>query len=104
MAHSLSAKKRVRQNAKRNTINRARKSAVKTQTKHFLDAIELIANNIIGVDELITTTIPLNELLTTGFKLMKNKNNFSYLKMFATTMTTMLMMVMYSPTYKAAES
>ena len=39
MAHSLSAKKRVRQNAKRNTINRARKSIVKTQTKHFLDAI-----------------------------------------------------------------
>ena len=39
MAHSLSAKKRVRQNATRNTINRARKSMVKTQTKHFLDAI-----------------------------------------------------------------
>ena len=39
MAHSLSAKKRVRQNVKRNTINRARKSMVKTQTKHFLDAI-----------------------------------------------------------------
>ena len=40
MAHSLSAKKRVRQNAKRNVINRARKSAVKTQMKHFLTAIE----------------------------------------------------------------
>ena len=39
MAHSLSAKKRVRQNAKRNIINRSRKSMVKTQTKHFLDAI-----------------------------------------------------------------
>ena len=35
MAHSLSAKKRVRQNAKRRTINRARKSQVKTQIKHF---------------------------------------------------------------------
>ena len=35
MAHSLSAKKRVRQNAKRNTINRARKSQVKTQIKRF---------------------------------------------------------------------
>ena len=35
MAHSLSAKKRVRQNAKRKTINRARKSQVKTQIKHF---------------------------------------------------------------------
>lgn len=35
MAHSLSAKKRVRQNAKRKTINRARKSQVKTQIKRF---------------------------------------------------------------------
>ena len=40
MAHSLPAKKRVRQNAKSNTINRARKSQVKTQTKHFEDALE----------------------------------------------------------------
>ncbi len=37
MAHSLSAKKRVRQNEKRRTINRARKSQVKTQVKR-LDA------------------------------------------------------------------
>ena len=35
MAHSLSAKKRVRQNETRRTINRARKSQVKTQTKKF---------------------------------------------------------------------
>ena len=35
MAHSLSAKKRVKQNAKRRTINRVRKSQVKTQIKHF---------------------------------------------------------------------
>ncbi len=35
MAHSLSAKKRVKQNVKRRTINRARKSQVKTQIKHF---------------------------------------------------------------------
>ena len=35
MAHSLSAKKRVRQNAKRRTINRARKSQIKTQIKRF---------------------------------------------------------------------
>ncbi len=40
MAHSLSAKKRVRQNAKRRTINRARKSQVKTQIKHFEAALE----------------------------------------------------------------
>jgi small subunit ribosomal protein S20 len=40
VAHSLSAKKRVRQNAKSRRINRARKSQVKTQIKHFEDALE----------------------------------------------------------------
>jgi small subunit ribosomal protein S20 len=35
VAHSLSAKKRIRQNLKRRTINRARKSRVKTQIKRF---------------------------------------------------------------------
>ena len=36
MANSLSAKKRIRQNAKRRLRNRARTSAVKTQIKTFL--------------------------------------------------------------------
>lgn len=35
MAHSLSAKKRIRQNTKRKVTNRARKSQVKTQIKHL---------------------------------------------------------------------
>ena len=35
MAHSLQAKKRVRQNAKKRAINRTRKSQIKTQIKHF---------------------------------------------------------------------
>jgi small subunit ribosomal protein S20 len=39
VAHSLSAKKRVKQNVKRRTINRARKSQVKTQIKHFETAV-----------------------------------------------------------------
>ena len=39
MAHSLSAKKRVRQNAKRNEINRARKSQIRTQVKRFEAAV-----------------------------------------------------------------
>ena len=39
MAHSLSAKKRVRQNAKRRARNRARKSLLKDQTKAFLTAV-----------------------------------------------------------------
>lgn len=39
MAHSLSAKKRVRQNAKKRAINRSRKSRIKTQIKHFEAAV-----------------------------------------------------------------
>jgi small subunit ribosomal protein S20 len=35
VAHSLQAKKRAKQNIKRRTINRARKSQVKTQIKHL---------------------------------------------------------------------
>ena len=40
MAHSLSAKKRVRQNAKKKAINRARTSEVKTGIKHLEDTIK----------------------------------------------------------------
>jgi small subunit ribosomal protein S20 len=40
VAHSLSAKKRVRQDEKRNRINRSRKSQVKTQIKRFETALE----------------------------------------------------------------
>ncbi|MBM4104136.1 MAG: 30S ribosomal protein S20 [Planctomycetes bacterium] len=40
MAHSLSAKKRIRQNAKHRTLNRARKSVLKTSTKRFLTVID----------------------------------------------------------------
>ena len=39
MAHSLSAKKRVRQNIKRNARNRARKEQIKLQTKSYLAAV-----------------------------------------------------------------
>ncbi len=39
MAHSLSAKKRIRQDAKKNKINRARRSRIKTQIKHFEAAL-----------------------------------------------------------------
>ncbi len=40
MAHSLSAKKRVRQNAKKKAINRARKSEVKTGIKKLEEIIK----------------------------------------------------------------
>lgn len=39
MAHSLSAQKRVRQNAKRRVTNRSRKSMLKTQIKHLESAL-----------------------------------------------------------------
>ena len=39
MAHSLSAKKRVRQNAKTRLINRSRRSAIKTELRDTLDAL-----------------------------------------------------------------
>ncbi|MFX1322010.1 MAG: zinc-binding dehydrogenase [Promethearchaeota archaeon] len=37
----------------------------------FLDAIELIANKVIDIDKIITHKIPLEEIISTGFKLMK---------------------------------
>ena len=40
MAHSLSAQKRVRQNTKKNVINRARKSEVKTSIKRLEEVIK----------------------------------------------------------------
>ena len=40
MAQSLQSKKRARQNTKSRTVNRARKSQVKTQIKHLEAAIE----------------------------------------------------------------
>lgn len=39
MAHSLSAKKRVRQSAKRNAQNRARRAVVKSQLREVKDAM-----------------------------------------------------------------
>jgi small subunit ribosomal protein S20 len=40
MAHSLSAKKRVRQNAKRRLINRWRRGNVKSLIKHFDETLK----------------------------------------------------------------
>ena len=39
----------------------------------FLDAIELVANNAIEIDKLITKVIPLDKLISTGFNLMKER-------------------------------
>jgi small subunit ribosomal protein S20 len=53
VAHSISARKRIRQNAKKRTINRARKSQVKTMTKQFEAAIT--AGNIEAASEQFRT-------------------------------------------------
>ncbi|MFX1410129.1 MAG: zinc-binding dehydrogenase [Promethearchaeota archaeon] len=39
----------------------------------FLDAIELIANKIIDIEKIITYKIPLEELISKGFNLMKER-------------------------------
>lgn len=49
MAHSLSAKKRIRQDARRRLINRSRKSRIKTLTKQFEAA--LAAGNVEAAGE-----------------------------------------------------
>jgi len=49
VAHSLSAKKRVRQNAKRKAINRSRKSRVKTETKYFESAVK--SGDVVAAEE-----------------------------------------------------
>lgn len=54
MAHSLSAKKRVRQNARRRTLNRSRRSQVKTQIKRFEAA--LAAGNVATAEEQFRAT------------------------------------------------
>lgn len=49
MAHSLSAKKRLRQNIKQRARNRAQKSTLKTQVRRFTDAVH--DKNVEGATE-----------------------------------------------------
>ena len=55
MAHSLSAKKRVRQNTRRKTLNRSRRSQVKTQIKRFETALS--AGDIAQAQEQFQATV-----------------------------------------------
>jgi small subunit ribosomal protein S20 len=50
VAHSLSAKKRVRQNAKRRMRNRAHKDGIREQTKSFLSALTKGDGKVAGVE------------------------------------------------------
>jgi small subunit ribosomal protein S20 len=61
VAHSLSAKKRIRQNIKRRARNRARKEVLKDQTKAYLTA--LASNDIAkATAELRKTVIRLDKV------------------------------------------
>ena len=61
VAHSLSAKKRIRQSIKRRARNRARKEALKDQTKAYFAA--LATNDIArATDELRKTVIKLDKV------------------------------------------
>jgi len=65
VAHSLSAKKRVRQNVKRRTTNRARKSGVKTRIKHFEEALK--SSDVTAAEEqLRLTTKKLDKVAATS--------------------------------------
>ncbi len=65
MAQSLSAKKRARQNEKAKTLNRARKSQVKTQIKHFDAALEQ-GDVAAATEQLRLVTIKLDKTAATS--------------------------------------
>lgn len=65
MAHSLSAKKRIRQNIKAKARNRARKDAVKSQIKAFTAALG--KNDLAAAEtELRKTTRQMDRVSTKG--------------------------------------
>ena len=71
MAHSLSAKKRIRQNAKRRMRNRSRVSAVKTQVKKFITSTK--GSDVESVEtELRLAQKKIDKLAATGI-IHKNK-------------------------------
>ncbi len=66
MAHSLSAKKRIRQNAKRRMINRARRNEVRTAIKKF-DKSAVQATDAAGLEtQLRLTQKKIDQLVAMG--------------------------------------
>ncbi|HUB27400.1 MAG TPA: 30S ribosomal protein S20 [Tepidisphaeraceae bacterium] len=70
MAHSLSAKKRVRQNAKRRLHNRWRKDAIREQGKSFLSALAKGDAKTAGAE--LNKTVALMDRAATKHALHKN--------------------------------
>ena len=65
MAHSLSAKKRVRQSEKKRMQNRSRKSQVKSQIKHFETTLEE-GNVTVAQDQFKQLTKKLDKIASTS--------------------------------------
>jgi small subunit ribosomal protein S20 len=65
MAHSLSAKKRVRQSAKKKVINRARKSVIKTQLKDF-DTVVKAADKKAAAEQYAKLVKKVDQIAATG--------------------------------------
>ncbi|MBN1766392.1 MAG: 30S ribosomal protein S20 [Sedimentisphaerales bacterium] len=72
MAHSLSAKKRIRQNAKRRMRNRAHHSAVKTQIKKYVEITKQSKDVSVIEKELKETQKKIDQLAAKGI-IHKNK-------------------------------
>ncbi len=65
MANSASAKKRIKQNERDRGRNRARKSALKTETKKFLDAVGS-GETQVATDALSTVQKTLDQVAAKG--------------------------------------
>lgn len=71
MAHSLSAKKRIRQNVKRRSENRSRKGAVRTQIKKF-EKIMLHPSDVDGLEQEFRRTQKLLDKLVARGSIHRN--------------------------------
>ena len=65
MAHSLSAKKRVRQNIRRKQINRSRKSRIKTQLKK-LEQVLSSGDAAVAKQQYLQVVKKLDKIASTG--------------------------------------
>jgi small subunit ribosomal protein S20 len=70
VAHSLSAKKRVRQNEKRQARNRARKDEIKAETKAFHAAVN--TGDVSASETALTTLVSTMDRIKTKPTLHKN--------------------------------
>lgn len=70
MAHSLSAKKRVRQNEKRRARNRSRKEEIKTEIKGFTGAIA--AGDVSAAETALRSTVSVLDKVASKNTIHKN--------------------------------